>query len=243
MIDYLIFFALGLFTFSLSTLTAGGGAMMQIPIVTFIIGAEGTAPAINLGALVGRPTRLILFWKSIDWSVTKFYVLAAIPATLFAGYFFKAAEIGFLKIIIGLFLISTVFQFRFGKKSRSFAVQKWYFIPLGVGVPFISTLVGGMGPILNPFYLNYGLEKEALIATKTANSFLVGLIQIGSYSFFGLLQEDLWFYGLSLGGGAAVGNYIGKKLLARMKNSAFRIWVVVFMVISGLLMIGESLWQ
>lgn len=243
MTDYLIFFGLGLLTFSLSTLTAGGGAMMQIPIVTFIIGAEGTAPVINLGALIGRPTRLILFWNSIDWSVTKFYVLAAIPTTLIAAYFFKAADISFLKILIGFFLVSTIFQFRFGKKARSFTVRKWHFLLLGVAVPFISTLVGGMGPILNPFYLNYGLEKEALIATKTANSFLVGLIQIGSYSFFGLLHGDLWFYGLSLGLGAAAGNYIGKKLLARMKNSAFRIWVVVFMVISGLLMIGEVTFQ
>jgi hypothetical protein len=168
-------------------------------------------------------------------------VIAAIPATLAAGYFFTSVRVEFLKIFIGLFLVSTLFQYRFGKKASSFSVKRSVFAWLGVGVPFISTLVGGMGPVLNPFYLNYGLTKESLIATKTANSFFVGIIQIGTYSFFGLLQGDLWWFGLALGLGASVGNYLGKKLLSRMKDSSFRIWVVIFMVISGALLIYRGL--
>ncbi len=101
--------------------------------------------------------------------------------------------------------------------------------------------MGALGPVLNPFYLNYGLEKEELVATKTANSFLMGLSQLGSYAFFGLLKGEYWIYGIALGLGATLGNLIGKRLLARMSAALFRKFLIVFMVVSGLLMIFRAL--
>lgn len=85
----------------------------------------------------------------------------------------------------------------------------WYFIPLGSSVSILGTIIGALGPVLNPFYLNSGLDKEDLIATKTANSFFRGIAQ-SSYSFFGLLDKELWVYGIFLGLGATAGNIIGK---------------------------------
>jgi uncharacterized membrane protein YfcA len=60
-----------------------------------------------------------------------------------------------------------------------------WFIPLGFFVEIFSSLIGATGPVLNPFYLNYGLEKEKMIATKTINSFLIDLVQISSYTILG----------------------------------------------------------
>jgi uncharacterized membrane protein YfcA len=180
-VEPLILLLVGFITFAISTVTAGGGALMQIPIVTYLIGADSAAPVINLGTFIGRPSRLILFWKQIDWSVTVIYVLTAIPGTWIAGYFFSQVNVVWLKVFIAVFLISTIFQFRLGSKRGILKIKKWHFSILGFSVPLISTLVGGMGPVLNPFYLGYGLKKEDLIATKTANSFFVGLAQIGAY--------------------------------------------------------------
>lgn len=82
---------------------------------------------------------------------------------------------------------------------------------LGIGAFILSTVSAGGGslvlvPVLNWLIgvtntapvLNLGLDKEDLIATKTANSFLMGLSQIGGYAFFGLLQGKYWMYGFAL---------------------------------------------
>jgi len=116
------------------------------------------------------------------------------------------------------------------------------FVPLGFLVAFISTLVGGLGPVMNPFYMNAGLQKEDLVATKTANAFIVGFAQIGSYTFFGILTSKLWLFGLVLGLGATVGNVIGKRFLANMSVRQFRSALIALMVISGALMIYHN-WQ
>jgi uncharacterized membrane protein YfcA len=104
---------------------------------------------------------------------------------------------------------------------------------MGFIIALISTVVGATGAVLNPFYLNYGLEKEYLIGTKTANSFFVGIVQVGSYAFFSALHPPLWGYGVALGLGAAAGNFFGKRMLARMSSKRFRIWVIWAMVASG----------
>ncbi|MAP54997.1 sulfite exporter TauE/SafE family protein [Altibacter sp.] len=236
-----VLFILGAAAFTLSTVSGGGGALMQIPILNFLIGTSQTAPVLNLGTMISRPSRIIIFWKHIVWSVFWYYVPAAMAGAILAAWLFTEANIVWIQIVVGLFLMSTFFQYRFGKKERSFPVRHWYFIPLGFFISIIGTFTGGMGPILNPFLLNAGIEKEELVGTKAAQAFFLGLAQIGSYTYFGLLSKELWIYGIALGLGATLGNLFGKILLKRMSKLAFRKWVITIMVISGLVLLVQAL--
>lgn len=235
----LLVFGLGILAFVISTLSGGGGALLLIPCINFLLGASKTAPIVNLGTFIGRPVRLLIFWKHIVWKLVLYYTPAAITGSILAAWVFTEVKLAWLQLIVALFLISTLFQYQFGKKKQSFKVKKWHFIPLGFFIAAISTFTGGMGPVLNPFYLNAGITKERLIATKTVNSFLVGIIQISSYTFFGLLYKELWVYGIILGLGAALGNVIGKHFLKTMSDTRFRRWVIALMVVSGLAMVIE----
>ncbi|MGJ8664942.1 MAG: sulfite exporter TauE/SafE family protein [Patiriisocius sp.] len=234
-------FLLGAFTFTLSTISGGGGALMQIPILNFLVGTIQTAPLINLGTLISRPTRIFIFWKHIDRRVFLYYVPSAMIGAFLAAWLFDAVKIYWIQLIVGLFLVSTLFQYRFGKKERSFTVKLWFFIPLGLIISMIGTFTGGMGPILNPFLLNAGIEKESLVGTKAAQSFFLGLAQVGSYTYFGLLSTELWILGLALGLGAIVGNLIGKWLLQQMTKLQFRKWVIAIMVMSGLVLTVKAI--
>ena len=238
---YFIVFLAGLIAYVISTLSGGGGSLLLVPVVSFLLGSRATAPVINLGNLIGEPVRIILFWKSIQWKIVKFYLPPAIAGTVLSAWIFSNLKMEWLQIVIGLFLISTVFQYRFGKKERSFKMSINAFVPLGFTVAFFSTIVGATGPVLNPFYLNYGLEKEPMIATKTVNSFFVGLVQITSYTALGTLHRKLWLYGIILGIGASVGNWLGKTFLKHVTGNVFRMFVIAVMVISGMVMILKQL--
>lgn len=236
----IIFFASAT-SYVISTLSGGGGSLLLVPVITFFLGAKATAPVINLGNLIGEPIRIGLFWKSIRWKVTAYYLPPAIAGTILSAWVFASIRLEWLQLAIGLFLISTIFQYRFGKKERSFTMKLGWFIPLGFAVAFFSTLIGAVGPVLNPFYLNYGIDKEEMIATKTLNSFLVGLVQVSSYTALGALQGELWAYGIILGLGATFGNWMGKVFLKRMSSLVFRRIVIAVMVISGTILIATQL--
>ena len=241
--DFLLLalFAAGLVAFIISTISGGGGALLLLPITESLIGASATAPVVQLANFIGRPVRLVLFWRDIDWRVVRYYLPAALIGGLLGTYLFSRMDSTWIRLLLGLFLISTVFQYRFGKKEQSFPMRVEVFGVLGFGVALLSSLIGGLGPVLNPFYLNYGLDKEPMIATKTANSFFVGIVQLGGYTFFGALTGKLWLYGLAMGLGAALGNYVGKRLLGRMSSRRFRQFVIALMVISGGLMVIGTL--
>lgn len=234
-------FLLGVVAFVFSTLAGGGGALLLLPLVNAFLGTQYTAPVVNLGNFIGRPSRLILYWKYIDWRICAFYALPAIAGAWLGAWWFGAMRVSALQLVIGIFLVSTLFQFNFGKRERSFEMRIPWFVPLGFIISILGTLVGAVGPVLNPFYLNAGLEKESLIATKTANSFFMGLAQLGGYAFFGLLEGAYWGYGIALGLGAILGNIIGKRALGRISSEGFRILLVIFMVLSGLMLIYTAL--
>ena len=239
-------FALGIIGFVFSTLAGGGGALILLPLVNILIGTQHTAPVLNLGNLIGRPSRLVLYWKHINWRICGYYVLPALLGAWAGAWMFGTLKIAFLQLIIGGFLVSTLIQYKFGKRARSFTMPIVGFAPLGFVISFLGTLVGAMGPVLNPFYMNAGLEKEELIGTKTANSFFMGLGQLSGYTFFGLLEGSYWGYGIALGVGAIFGNIIGKKILSRISIGGFRILLLLFMLLSGLMLIYSalgSLWK
>lgn len=239
-IPLLILFVIGVFAFIISTISGGGGALILVPIVNWLLGVTNTAPILNLGTFLGRPARLMIFWKHVYWRLCLYYAPSAIVGAWVGSWFFAQANLSFLQIFVALFLISTLFQFRLGKVKKSFNFRDWYFIPLGFIVSILGTLIGALGPVLNPFYLNAGLDKEELIATKTANSFFTGIAQISSYTFFGLLTTENWIYGITLGLGATLGSIIGKGYLKRIKSESFRFLVILTMVISGIIMLVQN---
>lgn len=230
-------FVAGMIAFIISTISGGGGAVLLVPVTSSMIGVAIVPPVINVASFMSNASRLYLFWNDIDWSLTKYYVPSAILGAWLAALVFSRLDANWIQLLVGAFLVSTIFQYKFGKVSKTFNMPKVGFMPVGFAIAFTSTLVGGLGPILNPFYMNAGLEKENLIATKTANSFFVGIVQIASYTFFGILTLKIWVYGFILGLGAVIGNIIGKRFLAGISISQFRIMLLILMVISGLIMI------
>ena len=190
--------------------------------------------------MIGRPARLILFWKDIKWELVIFYVPSAILGAVVGANIFIQLDASAIQLLLGVFLIFLALQYKWGKVKKTFQVKKWHFVPLGFIVLLISTLFGATGAILNPFYLNYGLVKEELIATKTANSFFAGIFQIGSYVYLGALSKDLWIYGIFIGLGAIVGNIIGKRVLKGISDKLFIQLVLLVTLISGIIMIYKS---
>ena len=232
---------LGLGAWFFSTIAAGGAATLLIPVLGFIIAAELIAPSITVAALFANPTRALLFRHHANWSVIRWLLSGSIVGSLLGAYLFTKADSQLLQILIGLFLISTVFQYRFGKSKRSFPMRLSWFFPLGFFVSIISGLVGAAGPVYNPFMLNYGLEKEVLVATKAFNSFIMQLSKLIGYFIFGALTVDIGVTGVAIGLGAIAGIYLAKKHLLNINEDRFRQYTLILMPICGMALIIKAL--
>jgi uncharacterized membrane protein YfcA len=238
----LLLAAAGYVAWLVSILSGGGGAMLLMPVLTWTLGPRAVAPVIAMVTLFDAPVRLRLFWGHVRWDVVRWYLPGAIAGALLGTFAFdRLAETHahWLKVLVGLFLISTVFQYGFGRRERSFRMRRWAFAPIGFLVACVSGVIGEAGPVLNPFYLNYGVQKEEMIGTKSFNSIGMQTTKLAGYFAFGALLREFLIYGVVIGLAAAAASWTGKRLLGRMAGKRFRQMVICLMVFTGCLL----LWQ
>ncbi|MGK7876105.1 MAG: sulfite exporter TauE/SafE family protein [Xenococcaceae cyanobacterium] len=223
-----------------STLGGGGTPLLLIPAIGLFLGSPAVPPVLTTGMLLGHPQRVFLYWRDIDWRVMWWYLPGAVIGAGLGAFVFTQIQLEWLPILLALFLICSTFSYGLGGNKESFQVRAWYFLPAGFIYAFLSGLVGSTGPLLNPFYLNYGLVKEQMIATKSANMVVVHVAKIIIYASFGALTLPYLVYGSLIGIAAFPGNWIGQMALKKVSEQRFQQLVVVFVAFSGMLILWEQ---
>ena len=224
-----------------SMLVGGGSPLILIPLTTLLLGAQSVAPVLTIGSLLGNVQRGVLLWRHIDWSLTLWQVPGIVTGSVLGAYAFTRVKAEGLQIFIAIALLYLVLHSLLSSRVNlpSVTFEAWHFLPLGFLNAIASGLVGSTGPILNPAYLSYGLEKESMVATRAANLTLTHIIKILAYTALGVLTPQLIGYGLVIGCAALPANWLGKKVLEKMSAEQFQFAVFSFVGLSGIWM----LWQ
>jgi uncharacterized protein len=234
--------SLGSFTaWFISLLTGGGSPIILIPLVTLLLGAQSVAPVITIGGVLCNVQRSTMLWRHIDWALMRWQIPGILTGSVLGAYAFTRVQVEGLQIFIAIALLYMMVHSLLRDRINLpfFAIKTWHFLPLSFFNSLVSGLIGGTGPIMNPAYLNYGLQKEQMVATRAAVFTLTHLIKILAYAALGALSPDLIGYGLLMGLSALPANWLGTKVLEKMSPAQFQIAVVSFLGVSGMWM----LWQ
>lgn len=240
MLAYLLLAVAGFAAWTVSTIAGGGGAMLLVPLVGFIAGAQAVAPVVTLATLIAGGGRALVFRKDIDWGVVAWALPGALIGAFLGAALLAAAPAEWIRIAVGLFLVSTVLQYRIGRKKQSVRARKWWFFPAEIVVGFLSGLIGAIGPVMNALYLNAGITKARMVGTKAAVSMPMHVAKMSTYTALGAMSGELWLFGLAAGVGALSSNWLARRILRDMQETRFRAIVIGFMVLSGLLMLWEE---
>ena len=224
-----------------SMLVGGGSPIVLIPTVTLLLGAPAVAPVLTIGSVLGNVQRGVMLREHIDWNVTLWQVPGVIVGSLLGAYAFTKVQAEGLQVFVAIALIYMVLHSLLSTRINlpTIEIKAWHFLPLGLLNAVASGLVGSTGPVLNPAYLSYGLEKERMIATRATSLTLTHIIKILAYAALGVLSPALIGYGLIVGFAALPANWLGQKVLEKMSAEQFQIAVVSFVGLSGVWM----LWQ
>ena len=232
-------FAAGFVSWVISTLAAGGGSILMVAAASTLLGGHAIAPVVTVTSLTAAPARIGLFWGHIDWQVVRWYLPGATAGAILGGWIFTLLSAHVVQVFVGLFLVSTAWQYRLGNRARSFRMRLHGFPPVSFVSGTISAIVGASGLLANPFYLNYGMVKERMVATRAVNSLVIQLAKIGTYASLGALDWSLVRHGLFAGAGAVLAIWVSRPWLHRLDPRLFRRLAVLIMLIGGLLV----LWQ
>jgi len=235
-----LLFVAGLVSWTIGIFSGGGGSLVLLAVVTHLIRVKTIAPVITIASLMASPARIVVSWRLVEWQVVRWYLPGAIGGAIVGSWFFTFAAASWLRVIVGLFLISTPFQYRFGSRAKSFPMRLVWFVPLSFAVGLISGVIGASSLVSAPFYLNYGLTKERMIATGAVHSLFIQLTKIATYGSLGVLASGSILEGVLAGAGAIVAILATRRWLDRFQEIWFRRLAIVLMLLSGLSLLWRS---
>lgn len=235
-----LLFPAGCVSWTISIFSGGGGSVILLAIVTHLIRVRQVAPVVNLASLMASPVRIAISWRRVEWRVVQWYLPGAMAGAMLGGWLLSWARGDRLTLIVGMFLVSSAMQYRLGERARSFPMLLPCFIPVSVVVGLVSGLVGASSLISLPFYLNYGLTKERLIATGAVHSLFIQIPKIATYASVGALSSRSLLEGVAAGSGAVFAIYVTRPWLDTLKEVWFRRLAVVLMLTSGSSMLWHS---
>ena len=188
---------------------------------THLIRLTLVAPVVTVASLMASPARIALSWRLVEWRVVRWYLPGAVAGAMLGSWLLSWVPIDWLTLIVGVFLVSNAMRYRLGERVRSFPMPLPCFIPVSVAVGLVSGLVGASSLISLPFYLNYGLTNERLLATASIHSLFIQITKIATYASVGVLSSRSLLEGVAAGSGAVIAIYITRPWLDRLKEVWF----------------------
>lgn len=238
----IIIFICSFIAFSISAICGGGAGLMIMPLLSRLLPVNQIPGALSIGTLTSSVSRIIVFRKHICWNIVRYFVPAALPAVWLGAWLLKFVNPVYLEMVMGLFLVSNL-PFLFKKPADGLVEKKvsnGALSLIGFLAGFLSGLTGAVGLIFNKFYLNYGLSKEEIIATRAANEVLLHLFKIILYSLFGLIGMHVLQAGAMIALAAMLASWMMKWILPLLSIHRFKKIGYFAMVISGLMMLGQA---
>ena len=226
-----ILIASAFFTASISAVLGMGGGIILLGIMAIIIPEGYMVIALHgIIQLFSNSTRTIIFRNHIKWAIIKDFFIGASIGLLLSGLIIlvliqgfqvqSANEIKFdiLKPLIGVFIIWYLF-FKNSKKKTS--IKSFFWVG---GISGISSVfVGATGPLIAPFFLNYQLTKENIIANKAACQVISHLGKIPLFIYFfnvNYINESQVLLPLIIA--VFLGTNFGKKVLEFIPEALFK---------------------
>lgn len=213
-----------------------GSGVIMVPILAWMFGAKAAVPVMAIAAIMANGSRVVAWWREVDWRAALIYALAAVPAAIVGARTYVALDSSAIELTLGVFLILVV-PLRHWLKRRQWKLKRGHLALVGAAIGFLTGLVASTGPINAPFFLMYGLAKGAYLATEALASLAVHVTKTSVFGLAGVLTPENVLRGLAVGSGMMAGSFLAKRIVARMDASQFEHVMDGVVLVAGLVML------
>lgn len=227
-----------LITATISGIIGMGGGILLLAAMFCFLPFEQAIPLHAAVQLVSNGTRILAFFRSVDWRTVRRYLFGVVPGCGIAGLIlWSLGEPGrlepYLKIVIGLYILTVTFlptpRASVGHGGRH------DFTYLGLATGTAALTVGAVGPLIAPMFARRGFVKERLIATKAVCQMLTHAMKIVAFSMLGTIEFDrLSLLFAVMSAAAIMGTLLGKRILTRVSNESFVLLYRIALTVAGL---------
>jgi hypothetical protein len=238
-VNFLFVCAVGLVAGTISGIVGTGSSIMLVPVLVYEFGPKEAVPIMAVAAVMANLSRVLAWWREVDWRACAAYSVAGIPAAALGARTLLVLPSGTVDVAIGLFLIAMV-PIRHWLARHELKIQLWQLAIGGAVIGYLTGLVVSTGPLSVPLFLFYGLTKGAFLATEAASSLTLFLSKSATFRHFGALDAEVAAKGLIAGGSLMFGAFIAKRFVLQLEPDAFRLIMDGIMLLAGLSMLWNA---
>jgi len=235
----LFILAVGLAAGIISGIVGTGSSIMLMPVLVYQYGPKQAVPIMAIAAVMANLSRILAWWRDVDWRACAAYSLPGIPAAALGARTLLALPSRAVDIAIGIFLIAMV-PARHWLARHNLKLSLWHLAFGGAVIGYLTGIVVSTGPLSVPLFLFYGLTKGAFLATEAASSLGLYVSKSVTFERFGALTPDIAFKGLVAGSSLMFGAFIAKRFVLRLKPDIFRLIMDAIMLAAGLSMLWNA---
>jgi uncharacterized membrane protein YfcA len=220
-LDYALILIVGLVAGTLGGIVGFGSSIMLMPVLVLTFGPREAVPIMAIGAVMANLSRVLAWWREIDWRAAAAYAVTAVPGAALGARTLLVLPPRIIEVALGLFFIAMVPVGRV-LAARQWRLRRVHLALVGFFVGFLTGIVVSTGPITVPVFLAYGLTRGAFIATEAAGSLAVYLAKAAVFRGFGALPLDIFAKGLIVGSSLMAGAFIARRFVLAMSPRQFR---------------------
>src|SRR5512147_5026 len=156
----LLLLFLGLVAGTISGIIGFGSSIILMPALVLMYGPRTAVPVMAVAALIANASRVMLWWRDIDWRACAAYSVTAIPAAALGARTLVAIPPRLADGVLGVFFILMI-PVRRWLVGTGLRIGRWHLAAAGAAIGYVTGIVVSTGPINTPFFLAYGLAKGA----------------------------------------------------------------------------------
>ena len=231
-----IFFGLSIAaccTSIVAMVTGTAGGLLLLALMAFFFEPSTLLPLHTIIMLLTSVHVAILFWRYTLKATVLPFLGGSIAGAALGAQIFVALPAAILQGIIGFFILILTWLpklARSGGETKRFAM-------VGFVITFLGIFVSATGSLLASFIASAAPERRNHVATMGALMICSHVTKIVAFGVMGIALNAYIPLIISMVAGAAMGNWIGGKMLDRMPEQVFRTLFKVLITILGLRLI------
>ncbi len=233
-----LFLVLLLIAEVLGTIGGFGSSMLVMPLAGWFLPFDQALGLTALFHVFSNAAKMLLFRKGISWHLLLWLGVPAVIGVLFGAQTTVFMDERTLKVALGLVLVLL--------GGLLLLREEWKLRPdrrnamIGGTISGVLAGIAGTGGAVRGITLAaFGLEKTAFVSTSAWIDMGVDLSRTVVYAGHGFLTEAVLVYLPAMAAVSLGGSWLGKLLLQRIPQSAFRRIVLGLVVLMGVI----ALWQ
>jgi uncharacterized membrane protein YfcA len=221
------------FSAFVGSVAGSGGSTVLLPVLVLYYGIGDAVPILTIANFSANVSRLIINRRDLVFPVVGWFVLGALPTSLLGAWVFLVVDPKLLTRLLGALLIAVV-AWRHLRPRPAIKRAAIWFCPVGVVCGFLEGILGSVGPLMAPFFLAYGLLRNAYIGTDALVTVAMQGSKLAVFGSAQVLQPGRIVAGLTLIPFMIAGTVMGKRVLKRVPERVFALLIEGMLVLAGL---------